>query len=323
MTKKETLYISYADPDRAFVRRLASNLEEAGIRVSFDELLTPGDSWAATLREAIESAPTFLAVLSPGYLNSRWAKEELIVARQQEIEGRTRVILLMSQNCDLPGALARETYVDFTQDYHSGLQRLVAQLACPPHAPVGSRQSPASGTRKVRAAVADGQSNLDDHEKLNFFRPVPPRQPSSKPPLRAAGDTSKACFVVMPFDNADLDVVYEDFIRPILAEQCGLTCRRGDSVFGSNVIMQDVLNQIGESDFILADLTGCNPNVLYEVGICDTLNKPVLLLTQSKDSIPFDLGHRRVLIYDYSPRGCKTLERSLPGNVAAVLGSQR
>ncbi len=321
MAKKEPLYISYADPDRAFVRRLASHLEQSGIPVSFDELLTPGDSWAATLREAIESAPMFLAVLSPGYLNSRWAKEELKVARQQEVEGRTRVILLMSQNCDLPGALARETYVDFTQDYHSGLQQLGTQLACLPGSLEDSRQALALETRKV--TVADGQSTLDDHENLSFFERIPPRQQSSQPPLRATGDTPKTCFVVMPFDDADLDVVYEDFIRPTLAEQCGLACRRGDKVFGSNVIMQDILNQIGESDFILADLTGCNPNVLYEVGICDTLNKPVLLLTQSKDSIPFDLRHRRVLIYDYSPRGCKALERSLPANVAAVLGSPR
>ncbi len=88
MTENErTLYISYADQDRAFVLRLASNLEGPGIRVSFDQRLTPGDSWAVTLREAIESASWFLAVLSPGYLNSRWALEELKIARQQEVEG--------------------------------------------------------------------------------------------------------------------------------------------------------------------------------------------------------------------------------------------
>jgi len=49
------------------------------------------------------------------------------------------------------------------------------------------------------------------------------------------------------------------------------------------------------------------------------LFKSVLLLAQSIDDVPFDLRHRRVLLYEYSPRGCKRLEGALKENMNAVL----
>jgi hypothetical protein len=115
-------------------------------------------------------------------------------------------------------------------------------------------------------------------------------------------------FMVMPFGPDDLQVVYEDFIKPAVESRCGFECVRGDDMFGSNVVMADVLAAIQKSRVVIADLTGRNPNVFYEVGIAHTLDVPVLLISQSLDDIPFNLRHRRVLIYDYSPRGCKTLE---------------
>ncbi len=78
-------------------------------------------------------------------------------------------------------------------------------------------------------------------------------------------------------------------------------------------------SEISAADVILADLTRKNANVFYEVGICHALGKPVLLLAQSIDDVPFDLRHRRVLLYDYSPRGCKRLEGTLKDNMIAVL----
>ena len=70
---------------------------------------------------------------------------------------------------------------------------------------------------------------------------------------------------------------------------------------------------------MLTDLARANANVFYEVGICHAFDKPVLLLAQSVDDVPFDLRHRRVLLYDYSPRGCKRLETTLNQNMQAVL----
>ncbi len=82
--------------------------------------------------------------------------------------------------------------------------------------------------------------------------------------------------------------------------------------------MDDIRTSIESADLIIADLTGKNANVFYEVGICHAIEKPVLLLAQSMDDVPFDLRHRRVLLYSYSPRGCKRLELSLRDQVNAI-----
>ena len=59
------------------------------------------------------------------------------------------------------------------------------------------------------------------------------------------------------------------------------------------------------------DLTGKNPNVLYELGLCHGNNREVILLTQSIDDVPFDLQHWRCIVYDQSIAGAKTLKSAL------------
>ena len=126
----------------------------------------------------------------------------------------------------------------------------------------------------------------------------------------------------MPFGVDSLNIVYEDFVKPTLEERCKLRSERGDDVFGSNVIMDDIAKSIRRARLIIADLTGRNANVFYEVGIAHALNKQVLLMTQSIDDVPFDLRHRRALVYEYSPRGCKKLEKNLYDNVQNMIANR-
>ncbi|MDX1985019.1 MAG: hypothetical protein SFV51_32405 [Bryobacteraceae bacterium] len=129
------------------------------------------------------------------------------------------------------------------------------------------------------------------------------------------------CFIIMPFRIQDLEDLYREFILPVLDEECKLDCTRGDDIFGSNVIMDDVRAAIAAADLVIADLTGQNPNVFYEVGIAHTLGKPVLLLLQSIENVPFDLRPRRVLPYEYTPVGCKRLVAKLREDDLAMLGA--
>ena len=129
---------------------------------------------------------------------------------------------------------------------------------------------------------------------------------------------ARKCFVIMPFGDDALQVVYEDCVRPVVQDVCGLYCERGDDVFGSNVIMDDIKSSIATAGIVLADLTGKNANVFYEVGICHALDKPVLLMAQSMDDVPFDLRHRRVLVYEYTVRGVKRFEKALADHLNAM-----
>lgn len=63
-------------------------------------------------------------------------------------------------------------------------------------------------------------------------------------------------------------------------------------------MLDRIFNQIAKADFIIADMSKRNPNVFYEVGYAHALDKPVILITDNADDIPFDLKHRPHIIYD-------------------------
>lgn len=103
-------------------------------------------------------------------------------------------------------------------------------------------------------------------------------------------------FVLMPF-SIEFKDVYQLGIKGACAE-AGVYCERVDEQIYDESMLDRIYNQINSSDIIVADMTGKNPNVLYEVGYAHALNKRVILLASNIDDIPFDLAHRYHIIYD-------------------------
>jgi hypothetical protein len=102
-------------------------------------------------------------------------------------------------------------------------------------------------------------------------------------------------FVLMPFDR-DFRDVYRLGIKPA-AEHAGAYCERIDEQIFAESILSRIYNQIAKADLIVADMTGRNPNVFYEVGYAHALGKTAILVTQNSDDIPFDLKHYPHIIY--------------------------
>jgi nucleoside 2-deoxyribosyltransferase len=116
-------------------------------------------------------------------------------------------------------------------------------------------------------------------------------------------------FMVMPFLE-NLKPVYNDHIQKV-AGKLGVSIARGDDFFTSNSIISDIWNAINSCKIVIADCTGRNPNVFYEIGIAHTIGKPVIFLAQNKDDIPFDTQHLRHIIYEFTPRGMAEFEKKL------------
>lgn len=102
-------------------------------------------------------------------------------------------------------------------------------------------------------------------------------------------------FVLMPF-APDFDDVFAQVIRAPL-EADGFVVSRADESHGTRNIMHDVLQGIASADLVIADLTGANPNVYYELGVAHALGRRTILLTQDLDEVPFDLRAYRVITY--------------------------
>jgi CheY-like chemotaxis protein len=117
------------------------------------------------------------------------------------------------------------------------------------------------------------------------------------------------CFVLMPFGKKWSDRLYKAIT--IILERNGFIVRRADDLTGKN-ILEDIWRAINEAEFIVAEVTGVNPNVMYEIGIAHTLGKEVILLTQSANYIPFDFRHFRHIIYEDNVDGFSILENQLP-----------
>ena len=124
------------------------------------------------------------------------------------------------------------------------------------------------------------------------------------------------CFVLMPFRD-HLRPVYDDHIVNVCHE-LGLTVTRADQIFSTRPVIDDILEAVASARVIVADLTQGNPNVFYEVGVCHTLGKTVILITQ-EDEVPFDLRHIRHIKYVYTPRGMRAMEESLKLTLQTVL----
>jgi hypothetical protein len=319
------VFISHARADAATAEQVAGALRAAGFRVFVDmTALAAGASFAEQLSRAIQGSRFVLALLSRSYVQSRWARQELGLAMEQELRmpaGAVKVVAVRLDDCDLPLLIRDKHAVDLRDPARAAqeLARLVddlRQLSTPAPARGHGTVAEMPGQRQERLDGASAAALLTRlTEAVHAFAGQASPPPAAVP--EAAGP--RTCFVVMPFGREDLTVVYEDFVQPVLTSRCRLTCVRGDDLFGSNVIMDDIRSSIARAHLVVADLTGRNANVFYEVGIAHALDVPVLLLAQSMDDVPFDLRHRRVLVYDYSPRGCRKLEATLPQHVETML----
>ncbi|MDQ3798977.1 MAG: nucleoside 2-deoxyribosyltransferase [Acidobacteriota bacterium] len=103
------------------------------------------------------------------------------------------------------------------------------------------------------------------------------------------------CFVLMPFSE-EFDDVYRLGIKEA-CDKAGAYCERVDEQIFSERILDRVYNQIAKADLIVADMSGRNPNVFYEVGYAHALGKLTILLTKNADDIPFDLKHFTHIVY--------------------------
>jgi nucleoside 2-deoxyribosyltransferase len=110
------------------------------------------------------------------------------------------------------------------------------------------------------------------------------------------GDINNTCFVVMPFSPV-YQSEYENIIKPAITE-LNIKCERGDEIYAKQRIMDDIWSSIRNCRFVLAELTGRNPNVLYEIGLAHAIGKPVIIITRNGDDVPFDLKDLRYLYYD-------------------------
>lgn len=130
---------------------------------------------------------------------------------------------------------------------------------------------------------------------------IPPKALSSTMtmtgPVASAGLAAEKphVFVAMPFSPEFEDVYIFGIQGPV--QEAGLLCERVDMDLFTGDIVERIKSRIATSKFVIADLTGSNPNVYLEVGYAWGTKVPAILLTKNPDELKFDVKGQRCLIY--------------------------
>lgn len=111
------------------------------------------------------------------------------------------------------------------------------------------------------------------------------------------------CFVICPIGDPDTstrrrsNLLLRTVVGPAL-KTCGFSPLRADQILEPGIITRQIVEQLIAAPLVIADLTGSNPNVFYELGVRHSVRKPVIHLAEMGTKIPFDVGGMRTFFYD-------------------------
>lgn len=113
---------------------------------------------------------------------------------------------------------------------------------------------------------------------------------------------NKECFVIMPISNVDgyplghFNLVYQNIICPA-CKKADFNPFRADQDKASNLIQLEILRKLLDAPLVICDLSTRNPNVLFELGIRQAFDQPVVLIQEEGTPPIFDIGTLRFLTY--------------------------
>jgi len=143
------------------------------------------------------------------------------------------------------------------------------------------------------ARHVESAESVTVEEAVDVEHVAPSRRVPKKERIREFLDT---CFVMMPFGEW-FNRYYQDIYIPAIKE-AGFEPVRADELFTTGTVVEQIWEQINKATVLLADLSGKNANVFYELGLAHAACKPVIFTASDIEHVPFDLRHLRVIVYD-------------------------
>ena len=121
-------------------------------------------------------------------------------------------------------------------------------------------------------------------------------QNASAPDDKIRRKSKKSIFVAMPFKRDMEDLYHYGIVGGVHA--AGFVCERADMLSFTGDVVQWIRHRIEKSAYVIAILTGANPNVYLEVGYAWKCGIPCLLLARNREDIKFDVSGQRCIFYD-------------------------
>jgi len=126
-------------------------------------------------------------------------------------------------------------------------------------------------------------------------------------PSKSTAEQEKTCFVISPIgaEGSDIrshaDDVFNHIIKPALMDAGFAEPVRSDHMPDAGRVTNQMFSQIAEADLCIAVLTGFNPNVFYELAVAQCAARPVIILMEKGNDLPFDVKDIRSIHYTLQP----------------------
>lgn len=134
---------------------------------------------------------------------------------------------------------------------------------------------------------------------------------------------NKKCFVITPIGPANspirrkIDGLIDEVIEPVMQE-LGYEVEVSHRISESGTMTAAIINRVYNSDLVIANLTGNNPNVMYEVALRHASAKPIIHITENVAELPFDVNDQRTIQYADDMFGAMELKETLKKMVMGI-----
>lgn len=149
------IFVSYSHQDEPAVDKIISRLEAEGHEIWVDSRkLRIGDNIQRKIQEGLAQADALLVVISHNSFRSRWVQQEFSAIALQQISKReSRILPVKIDQSDVPSYLADRLYLDLSDNFDAGLERLVEELrAATPESLATLPPGPITSTSEGRLA---------------------------------------------------------------------------------------------------------------------------------------------------------------------------